>query len=246
LLISPGPAFIVDGIQLAAPLAGRLGSATTDPVHTGRWTSDHREVEVPRSDAIRVLVVPESVNPGWIARSTDGAPLTAVTVNGWQQGWVLPAETDGTIALSFASNTTYRAGLIGGLALLPLLVALALLPVRRTRAVGPPALPWHPARATRGTALIVAAAMISGAAGVVVAAVALGFRRLLRERETLWHNITVGTAATGLILAGAVLSQNPWRSVDGYVGHSAGVQFLTLLSVVAVAVTTLTIDDENR
>ena len=44
LLISPGPAFIVDGVQVAAPLASRLGSATTDPVDTGRWTSDHRDV----------------------------------------------------------------------------------------------------------------------------------------------------------------------------------------------------------
>ena len=69
LLISPGPAFIVDGVQLAAPLAGRLGSATTDSVAAGRWTSDHRDVEVPPSDATRVLVVPESINPGWIARS---------------------------------------------------------------------------------------------------------------------------------------------------------------------------------
>ncbi len=245
LLISPGPAFIVDGVQVAAPLASRLGSATTDPVDTGRWTSDHRDVEVGPSDAVRVLVVPESVNPGWIARGADGAPLTAVTVNGWQQGWVLPAGTDGTIALNFASNTTYRAGLIGGLALLPLLVALAFLPGRRTRAVGPPALPWQPVTAARGTALIVAAAMISGAVGVVVAGIALGFRRLLGKRETLWQRINVGTAATGLILAGAVLSLNPWRSVDGYVGHSAGVQFLTLLSVVAVMVSTLTVDDDT-
>ncbi len=79
-------------------------------------------------------------------------------------------------------------------------------------------------------------AVISGLAGVVVAGAALGIRYLLRNRENLWYTLTVGTAASGLILAGAVLSQNPWRSVDGYVGHSAGVQFLALLSVVAVAV----------
>jgi arabinofuranan 3-O-arabinosyltransferase len=236
LLISPGPAFIVDGVQLAAPLAGRLGSATTGSVDTDRWTSDHRDVEVPPSDAARVLVVPESVNPGWTARSAAGAPLTAVTVNGWQQGWVLPAGTDGTVALSFTSNATYRAGLIGGLALLPLLIALAFLPVRRRRAPGAAARPWHPPTATRGPALIVAAAVISGLAGVVLAGAALGIRYLLRERQNLWHALTVGTAAAGLILAGAVLSQNPWRSVDGYVGHSAGVQLLALLSVVAVAV----------
>jgi hypothetical protein len=32
-----------------------------------------------------------------------------------------------------------------------------------------------------------------------------------------------------------VLSQNPWRSVDGYVGHSPGVQLLALISVATLA-----------
>ncbi len=74
---------------------------------------------------------------------------------------------------------------------------------------------------------------------MLVAAVGIGLRYLLRRRQELRDRITVGTAAFGLILAGAALSQNPWRSVDGYVGHSAGVQFLALLSVVAVAVSTV-------
>ncbi|MGB1224648.1 MAG: hypothetical protein ACPHCN_10960, partial [Mycobacterium sp.] len=243
LLISPGPVFIVDGIQLAAPPGARLGSATTFPADAGSWTSDHRDVEVPPSEATRVLVVPESVNPGWVARTSSGAALTAVTVNGWQQGWVLPAGTAGTLTLSFPSNATYQAGLIGGLALLPILVGLAFLPARGTRAVNSPAPPRNPATTARGTALVVAATVISGVAGAAVAGIALGFRHLLRARETLWQRITVGTAAAGLVLAGAVLSQHPWRSVDGYAGHSAGVQFLTLLSVVAVAVSALPFDD---
>jgi arabinofuranan 3-O-arabinosyltransferase len=37
--------------------------------------------------------------------------------------------------------------------------------------------------------------------------------------------------AGGLILAGAALSRHPWRSVDGYAGHSAGVQLLALISL---------------
>ncbi|MCV7153892.1 discoidin domain-containing protein, partial [Mycolicibacterium pyrenivorans] len=239
LLISPGPAFVVDGVQLAAPAAGRLGSATTDSVLIGQWTSDRREIDVPASDTARVLVVPESANPGWTARSADGATLTSATVNGWQQGWVLPAGAEGGVTLSFPSNATYRAGLIGGLALLPLLVALAFLPPRRRLSPFPAAPPWRPPPAVRGAALIAAAAVISGLAGVAVAGAALGIRYLLRGRETLWHTLTLSTAAAGLILAGAVLSQNPWRSVDGYVGHAAGVQFLALLSVVAVTVSAI-------
>ena len=134
LLISPGAAFVVDGVQLAGPLASQLPTATTVPVDTGAWSADHRAVDVPASQASRVLVVTESVNPGWTARSGDGTRLTPVVVNGWQQGWVVPAGTDGTVTLTFASNALYRAGLAGGLALLPVLILLALVPVRRPRA----------------------------------------------------------------------------------------------------------------
>ena len=161
--------------------------------------------------------------------------LTAVTVNGWQQGWVLPAGTDGTVTLSFPSDTTYRAGLIGGLALLPLLLVLSFVPTRGSPEPGQGARPWQPAVAVRAAGLIVAVAVISGVWGIVVAGAAFGVRYLVRRRENLWYAMTVGIAAAGLVLAGAILSQNPWRSVDGYAGHSAGVQLLALLSVVAVA-----------
>ena len=111
LLISPGAAFIVDGVQLGRP-AGRskYDSAATVPAQIGSWSADHREVDVAPSAASRVLVVPESVNPGWVAHSADGARLTPVTVNGWQQGWVLPPGTAGPITLTFASNAPYRSG----------------------------------------------------------------------------------------------------------------------------------------
>ncbi len=235
LLISPGAAFVVDGVQLAGPLADQLRTAATAPVQTGEWSADHREVEVEPSQAARVLVVPESINPGWAARTGDGTALKPVTVNGWQQGWVLPPGTAGTITLTFASNALYRAGLVGGLALLPLLALLALLPERRPRAPDEPALPWRQGRVTASVAVLAAGALISGIAGVVVAAAALGVRYLLRGREKLCDAVTVGVAAGGLILAGAVLSQNPWRSVDGYVGHSTGVQLLALISVATLA-----------
>ena len=149
---------------------------------------------------------------------------------------MLPPGTEGPVTLTFPSNTPYRIGLIGGLALLPVLALLAFLPVRRR--VGPDA----PARACGGrgggpasAAVLAVGAVISGVAGVVVVGLALGLRHLLRNRERLCEAVTVTTTAGGLILAGAVLSQNPWRSVDGYVGHSAGVQLLTLISVAMLA-----------
>ena len=188
-----------------------------------------------------MLVVPESINPGWTARAANGSALAPVTVNGWQQGWVLPPGTAGPVTLSFPSNAPYRAGLIGGLALLPLLALLAFLPVRRPRPAEEPARPWHPGQVTASVAVVVAAAVISGIAGVIVGGAALGVRYLLRRRESLCEAVTVSVAAGGLIVAGAVLSQNPWRSVDGYAGHSVGVQLLALVSVAMLAASTVSI-----
>ena len=202
LLISPGAAFVVDGVQLAGPLASQLHTAATVPAATREWAADNRQLDVPPSASSRVLVVPESINPGWTARLADNSALAPVTVNGWQQGWVLPAGASGPVTLSFASNTPYRAGLIGGLALLPLLALLAFLPVRRPRAPDEPALPWQPGPVATSVAVIAAAAAISGIAGAVVGGAALGVRWLLRRREKLSEAITVGVAAGGLILAG--------------------------------------------
>jgi arabinofuranan 3-O-arabinosyltransferase len=65
---------------------------------------------------------------------------------------------------------------------------------------------------------------------------------LLRNRERLCDAVTVTTTAGGLILAGAVLSRYPWRSVDGYIGHSVGVQLLALISVAMLAASVVPVD----
>ena len=240
LLISPGAAFVVDGV--AARRAA--GQSTTLGDNDSRTRRAHgppiaaRSMSPP-SAASRVLVVPESINPGWIAHTADGSRLTPVTVNGWQQGWVLPPGTAGPVTLTFPSNALYRVGLIGGLALLPVLALLAF-PLRRRRA-GPmsPRRCGGPGGCPVSAAVLAAGAVISGVTGVVVVGAALGTRYLLRRREKLCDAVTVTTTAGGLILAGAVLSQNPWRSVDGYVGHSGGVQLLALISVGMLAASTV-------
>ncbi|WP_197413433.1 MULTISPECIES: DUF3367 domain-containing protein [unclassified Mycobacterium] len=239
LVVSPGTAFIVDGAQLSGPLAREIRPAPTTPAQTGVWSPDHREVSVAPSPASRVLVVPESINPGWVAHDGGGRALTPITVNGWQQGWVLPPGTSGPVTLTFPSNGSYRVGLIGGLALLPVLALLAFLPARRRQPPLDPVPVWRPHAIAVAAATLAVGAAISGLAGVVVVGCALGVRRLLRDREKLCEATTVGLSAVGLILAGAVLSQNPWRSVDGYVGHSWGVQLLALVSVAAVAASTV-------
>jgi arabinofuranan 3-O-arabinosyltransferase len=236
LLVSPGAQFVVDGAELSGPLAAQSASAaatSVPPVSTGVWGPARREVRIADATTSRVLVVPESINTGWVARAGAGTRLTPVAVNGWQQGWVVPAGTSGTITLTFAPNSLYRAGLAGGLALLPLLALMAWWPPRR-RPDDPEARPWSPGL-WAAAAMLAAGAVIAGAVGVAVFAAALGLRWVLRDRPRRRDVLTVGASAGGLILAGAALSRHPWRSVDGYAGHSAGVQLLALLSVAALA-----------
>ena len=234
LLISPGEGFVVDGAQLTTPQLAPPAVETT-PVHVDAWGPDRREVRTDPTPAARVLVVPESVNPGWVAHTADGTTLTPVVVNGWQQGWVLPAGAGGTITLTFPSNGLYRAGLGWGLALLPLLALLALVRPRR-ESVDEPARPWHPPAAAVTVAVLGAGWLIAGAVGVAVFGSLLAVRYMLRDRRRLSDAITLCTAATAFILAGAALSRHPWRSVGGYVGHSWGVQLLALTAIGALAV----------
>jgi arabinofuranan 3-O-arabinosyltransferase len=236
LLISPGPAFVVDGAQLAGPVATGLRTAETTAADTGTWEPARREVRTTPAASPRVLVVPESVSPGWIARTADGIRLTPVTVNGWQQGWVVPAGTGGTITLTFPSNDLYRAGLGGGLALLPLLALLALVPPRRRRPPDEAARPWRPNAAASAVAVLAVGWVIAGVGGAAVFAALLALRYWLTRRPKGPSGTAIaGTSAAALILAGAVLSRHPWRSVGGYVGHSWGVQLLALIAIGAVA-----------
>jgi arabinofuranan 3-O-arabinosyltransferase len=240
LLISPGPQFIVDGAQLSGPLAAESPTATATsvaPAATGAWGPARREVHIPAVTTPRVLVVPESINPGWVAHTSDGTRLTPVAVNGWQQGWVVPAGTSGTITLTFAPNSLYRAGLVGGLALLPLLALMTWWPVARPLRKDepvPPARPWAPGP-WAAIAVLTAGAVIAGVVGVLVFGAALGMQWALRARPRRRDVAAAGLTAGGLILAGAALSRHPWRSVDGYAGHSAGVQLLALISLAVLA-----------
>ncbi|TFV57114.1 DUF3367 domain-containing protein [Mycobacterium sp. PS03-16] len=245
LLISPGNRFVVDGVQLSGPLARDIRSAAMQSVGTGEWGADRREVTVDAAATDRVLVVPESVNPGWSAHTASGVTLTPIVVNGWQQGWVVPAGTEGPVTLDFGSNTLYRTGLIAGLALLPVLALLAWLPARRRR-TGAAARPWRPHPLLAGAAALAVGTVVSGWVGALMVGAVLGALYALRHRDRVRDRATVVVAASGLILAGAVLSQNPWRSVDGYVGHSAGVQFLALLSVAAVAASAVPLNARGR
>ncbi|SCX01264.1 Alpha-(1-_3)-arabinofuranosyltransferase [Corynebacterium jeikeium] len=94
------------------------------------------------SDKKRVLFSPSQANPGRIATlEEDGGTtqLTPITVNGWQQGWIVPEGKSGLVTIHFEGTKLYRAWLAIGLLAALVLVGLCIFVVRRTRRM--PALP---------------------------------------------------------------------------------------------------------
>lgn len=117
------------------------------PAEVRSWTPTQRRVAVdvgPES----VLGVSESFNRGWTAR-LDGADLEPVVLEGWQQGFVVPAGASGEVVLTYAPQVTFGAALVGGLVLAGILqlLAVVLLLLRRRRR-GPSLLHDDPALAT--------------------------------------------------------------------------------------------------
>lgn len=126
--------FAVTDLTLTPALAPpSAASEPPPPAEVRSWTPTQRRVGVsvgPES----VLAVSESYNRGWTAR-LDGSVLEPVVLEGWQQGFVMPAGANGEVLLTYVPQDGFRAGLLGGLALAGILQGLAvvLLLLRRRR-----------------------------------------------------------------------------------------------------------------
>jgi arabinofuranan 3-O-arabinosyltransferase len=233
VVVNPGGAFSVAGVSLTADDAPR---AVPAPVDVRSWGSADRSVDVQASDEQRVLVVPESTNTGWHAHAGT-QQLTPIVVNGWQQGWIIPAGYAGAIDLTFPLDRPYRWAIGVGLGLVAVLFVLTLWPRRRTRSVLLPVA--RPIRATVAGPLALAAAvyLLTGPAGLAVAAAVAaigtatpilvpGFRR--RSTAAAW-------VAGLMMLATIGLAAGPWRSAFGYNGWDWWVQLPAALALVVLA-----------
>jgi arabinofuranan 3-O-arabinosyltransferase len=154
---------------------------------TRSWGQVHRSVQV-GAGAASLLVVPEAANQGWAA-TLDGHRLRAMTVDGWQQGWVVPSGAGGRVTLDYTPDRPYRlALLVGGLAALLLLVLAAVNRRGRERVVTDPG---TPGRVLVG--LAVAGVLLGGfvAGGWVCAAGAAAGLALLGLGQRTWAAVAV-------------------------------------------------------
>ncbi|MFC5179995.1 alpha-(1-_3)-arabinofuranosyltransferase domain-containing protein [Actinomadura harenae] len=145
--VSAGGHFRVD--SLTVDPSGVLAAARpgqTSPVTVQSWGAGKRRIQV---NAARksILVVNENYNTGWDAKTANGGLLRPIRLDGWRQGFEVPAGTNGTITLTYKPDTAYRAALFGGLGLLALLVPVAIRRPRRGDDPPPPPPPPPPAAA---------------------------------------------------------------------------------------------------
>lgn len=245
----PGQAFSVDSVGLVVvdptgsttadrtpPLGGSLQA--TRAVGTVTWEASRRELHVPAATRERVLVIPESVTPAWRARlvADDGTTLDdprPVTINGWQQGWVLPAATTGaTLVLTVPLDTPYRAALLTGPVALLLVLLLFLVRGQHDRA-GTRVVP----RRARGPVIVAATAVlgyaVAGPTGLVLTAVTCGAalaasRHLGAGRARRW---LVAGAGIGIVAGAALLARAPWPDPLGYAGDGWAPQVATVFGL---------------
>jgi arabinofuranan 3-O-arabinosyltransferase len=134
----------------ASITAGQARAATTPPASSAKvltWTSERRVLSVSTRRS-SYLIVNENFNAGWQA-SLHGRELRPVELDGWKQAWLLPAGSRGLVTLTYGPDSQYRIALFGGLAALVLIIAAALVPLRRRsvsarRARGEPSSPPRP------------------------------------------------------------------------------------------------------
>lgn len=192
-------------------------AAAAASAQPGRWDAGRRTVRVGARDQPTVLLVRENANPGWQA-TIGGEPLPSLTIDGWQQGYLLPAGGAATVDLTFGPDRTYRAGLLVGLVLAVLLAVAAGWPARRLE-TGPAAASARPGRVVLPVATAVALALVGGWWGLgalllwpaVTAFVRRGGGRGTRL-DRLARTAPAVVAAATFLGSGVVVAWGHWAS----------------------------------
>ncbi|OIJ24440.1 hypothetical protein UG56_022915 [Nocardioides luteus] len=203
LLADPVGALRVDSLELSSDVI-----AAAEPPEAVEVERNDRDAAVSASVSAetydRVLVLPQNINPGATA-TLDGKALRAQRVDGWQQGWIVPAGAGGEVHFGFAPEGTYRAGLLAGAGGAALVLVLALVTSWRRRGT-PPSLELFPEAAPwrwyDAGVLVLVAGLLAGWWGALAAVVAWLLPRLTGRRPDLVRLLAAGSGAA--LLAGAL------------------------------------------
>ncbi|MFJ2760487.1 alpha-(1-_3)-arabinofuranosyltransferase domain-containing protein [Streptomyces prasinus] len=202
-------------------------SAAERELEVKDWLGDQRELAV-GSGAASYLTTYENYNKGWTA-TLNGEELTPVRLDGWQQGWRIPAGESGTVKLSYGPATTYDAALIGGGVGVALLIGLALWRRKAENPDAPQPAPAAPGPWLGAVALTLVGVVVAGWWALLVPALAL----LAWRRAALLAPLALAALAGAGIIA-VFGAGEPAGAGEGAFGHLA--QLLALIALFAALV----------
>lgn len=194
------------------------------------WGQESRTMSI-SSGSATYLEVHQNYNVGWTA-TLNGKALTSIRLDGWQQGYLVPAGRGGTVQMTFGPERTYLIGLvIGALGVLVLLLLAFGLVGRRRRADLDPAPPWNK-QVPIWLSIGLSAAVVFVIGGPVVLAVPVLVFVGSRRRSWLpW------VAFAGMAVAGVVAAIHPGSGALSSSGaFSAPAQVCALIALAAVLV----------
>ncbi|WP_326795701.1 alpha-(1-_3)-arabinofuranosyltransferase [Streptomyces sp. NBC_01808] len=205
----------------AAAAAGRDVEATD-------WAGDERAVTVGEGqDAY--LTTYENYNDGWKA-TLDGEELESVRLDGWQQGFLVPADKSGEVKLEYKPAAWYDAGIFAGVAAILALLGLAFVRAGRREVVVAEPAPPAPGWVLGALVLTAVVAVVAGPYALIVPALAL----LARTRAGLLAPLAL-VAMAGAGVAALTGAGEAVRMDEG--AFSGVAQALAVLALAAALVT---------
>jgi arabinofuranan 3-O-arabinosyltransferase len=218
-----GP-FRFTSLVLRDAVAPKPSIIRTRSVAVKGFSGDNREIFIGPGSASYVSLA-SNFNSGWSA-TLGGRALQPVRIDGWQQGWKVPAGSGGTISVTFVPDSIYRISLLVGALLLLCMFVLAVVPGRRKRASSMIAAPVPP-----GILVVAGAGVVLALLGGPVALALLPCIVVAR----LWPRLlpwVVAATMTGLGLVLVVQAGSEPSTHQGPFGVAA--QVLTLVALAAV------------
>ena len=210
-------------------------AVSTEREHPGSWTLDVAGGEE------AVLVISQGANRGWRAVTADGDELAPVTVDGWRQGFELPAGSATQVHVEFTPNDDHRRALaLGALAVgllaLWLLVETVLGRRRRpeetvTEVAHGSDDPRAPTPGAKGRTGAPVAVLLAGLVGLLVAGplgVVVGLAGALVPARLRAVAAAVVLAVAGVLLC--VLGVADRQSAGAWVAQGLGTFILGLLA----------------
>jgi arabinofuranan 3-O-arabinosyltransferase len=246
---------VADGSRVVAPATAltRPLSVTLRPVEDTRletapapgvsavptrWGADARRLRLAARDASVLLVVHENTNAGWSAR-LGGRVLERVVVDGWQQGWVVPAGAAATVDLRYDPDRTYRRALVLGALLAVALLGLAAAPARALRAAG------GDQRSTGWLSAAAGLVVLTLIGGAAASAFALAAAVLVMATRLSWWRSWPLLGALPVLAAGGLLARQHWPDTP-YAGRGATAQALCLIALALVWAAALPVGRPRR